>query len=733
MFSFVTEIHKVDPDFYTFKILIGFTIFVFSRIGEEEGFIEFWGEIFLDFAIHCFVSFYFKLFTKFIMAQGEEEKYPDERIAKAMVVEKESLMHSIAVSPEDIKRRKKILWEMFAVDFDNITKENRKVVEQKMKWSCSCFENNGEEAFENLDYHKTFELCHCKGRNEEKCKDKKFLFKISGYYLGYRIVIMSNAVYIQGFNASTPISTGDGAVGSGCLRVAVASGGSNANINLVSVGGTAVGAGTGGNAAALRVVQASDYTPSCNISQVGGNNTQTGTGVVGSGVQRVTLATDVNVPGNIKQINGTTISLGQTTMSASLPVTLASNQSTLPVSIAATQAVNVSQVGGNSISVGSGTNGTGVQRVSIATDCLVSSALQDLYAVRKFQNTSGITMNNFYTTLAGSSGGAIDRYIPEGWDLVNNPTVGYLNGASTFSMSSASNSDTGLVFIRGYNATGVYKSETITLTGRTPVTSANSYVQLCEVAKYDGGAFSGIVYAYDTGATVTTGVPNRAITCLPASSYGKSRINAIYIPVNYTCYFNTLRISAIGNTTTPEVTLNGYYVGGNTGSIGNSNKTTYREWPVSNTFFYNYLGGLAIHADNGSDVLVWFTANFSGADTNGRVLIEANDSTFSRLKSAYKSKFQSTFHDENDSDYFDGDSDEDERKDRAGGPIERNPYSSRKRYPGNKKQRKLVEPLGIRPIEMNTYQHKLHRTAVRERDKKKIKKRVDWFNNGYKY
>jgi hypothetical protein len=87
-----------------------------------------------------------------------------------------------------------------------------------------------------------------------------------------------------------------------------------------------------------------------------------------------------NAPVSVNEINGTVLSLGQTTMTASLPVTIASNQSTLPVSIATapvlvagsaiigkvgidqttvgtTNAVALAQIGSTTIVTG-GVNGT---------------------------------------------------------------------------------------------------------------------------------------------------------------------------------------------------------------------------------------------------------------------------------------------------------------------------------------------------------------------------------------
>lgn len=67
----------------------------------------------------------------------------------------------------------------------------------------------------------------------------------------------------------------------------------------------------------------------------------------------VAMTTDRNFYVNLNKVGGSAVTLGQTTMSASIPVALASNQSNVPI--------NQVQIGGNTIS----TAATGVQLVGI--------------------------------------------------------------------------------------------------------------------------------------------------------------------------------------------------------------------------------------------------------------------------------------------------------------------------------------------------------------------------------
>lgn len=134
---------------------------------------------------------------------------------------------------------------------------------------------------------------------------------------------------------------------------------------------------------------------------------------------------------NVSQIGGSNITLGQKAMASSVPVVLASDQTSIPVAatltaettkvigtvnIASSQTIavtqptgsnlhtvidsgtittvstvtNLSQMNGAAISMGSGTNGTGVQRVTLATD-QAALTTAGLFSVKIDQTTPGTT------------------------------------------------------------------------------------------------------------------------------------------------------------------------------------------------------------------------------------------------------------------------------------------------------------------------------------------------------
>jgi hypothetical protein len=139
-----------------------------------------------------------------------------------------------------------------------------------------------------------------------------------------------------------------------------------------------------------------------NLSQLGGAAISMGTGVRGSGVQRVTIATDDIVPasqsgtwnintltsitnalpagtnaiGKLATNSGVTIGAVEIAASQTIAITQATASNlNATVSIAASQTLatvtNLSQLGGAAIAMGTGVRSVGTQRVTIATDDLV--------------------------------------------------------------------------------------------------------------------------------------------------------------------------------------------------------------------------------------------------------------------------------------------------------------------------------------------------------------------------
>lgn len=136
----------------------------------------------------------------------------------------------------------------------------------------------------------------------------------------------TNAISLAQIGANT-VLTGNGVAGTGAQRVTIASDNTAFAVNATLQ--------TGAN-----VIGALTANQSVNVAQMNGVAVTMGSGVTGTGVQRVVLATDVALPTGSNVIGALT----------------------------ANQSVNNAQIAGVATSTGNGVVGTGVQRVAIASD-----------------------------------------------------------------------------------------------------------------------------------------------------------------------------------------------------------------------------------------------------------------------------------------------------------------------------------------------------------------------------
>jgi hypothetical protein len=183
-----------------------------------------------------------------------------------------------------------------------------------------------------------------------------------------------------------PVVTGTGASGAGIPRVTVAN---DSNV-LATQSGTwtvqqgtppwsVVGTKTNNSAApgatnigalpAVSTAAAPTYTEgnlvALSVDNAGNLRTTASVSSVNQG-----LSNDggFNWHTDVAQWGGVSTTLGQKVSASSVPVVIASDQSTVPVSLAANQSVNLAQVNGTTTSTGNGIAGTGTQRVTIASD-----------------------------------------------------------------------------------------------------------------------------------------------------------------------------------------------------------------------------------------------------------------------------------------------------------------------------------------------------------------------------
>jgi hypothetical protein len=175
---------------------------------------------------------------------------------------------------------------------------------------------------------------------------------------------------------------------------------------------------------------------SVNVAQVAGTTTDTNSGLKSAGTIRVVLATDqpaltnkllvtpdsvalpANQSVNVAQLAGTTTDTNSGTKSAgTLRVVLATDQPALTnkllvtpdsVALPANQSVNVAQMNGVATTMGTGNSGTGVPRVTIASDntaFTVNAAQSGTWTVQpgNTANTTAWLVQDVAGTTGGSS------------------------------------------------------------------------------------------------------------------------------------------------------------------------------------------------------------------------------------------------------------------------------------------------------------------------------------------
>lgn len=221
----------------------------------------------------------------------------------------------------------------------------------------------------------------------------------------------------------------------------------SAHTDLTSIGGATILTGNGVAAGSLRVSLASDSTglvalaagaavigslaanQSTNIAQMNGVAVTMGNGVSGTGVQRVTIASDST--GQIALAAGASI-IGKVSIDQTTPGTTNGVQvnAALPAganvigALVANQSVNISQMNGVTVTMGNGVSGTGVQRVTLASDstgqiALAAGAatigaltanqtvnLAQIAGTATAVNTGDVSAGTIRTTPANSSTGA---------------------------------------------------------------------------------------------------------------------------------------------------------------------------------------------------------------------------------------------------------------------------------------------------------------------------------------
>lgn len=182
----------------------------------------------------------------------------------------------------------------------------------------------------------------------------------------------------------TAVAAGSGINGLGVQRVTVATDDTVAtDLTAIKTAVEILDNIVGGSEAQVDIVSFPDNEP-INVAQMNGIAVSMGSGINGTGVQRVTIATD---DANVLAIKTATElidnAISGTEMQVDIVAALPAGANTIGTVNVGTfpdnEPINVAQMNGVAVSMGAGINGTGVQRVTVATDDTVAT---DLTAIR---------------------------------------------------------------------------------------------------------------------------------------------------------------------------------------------------------------------------------------------------------------------------------------------------------------------------------------------------------------
>ena len=194
---------------------------------------------------------------------------------------------------------------------------------------------------------------------------------------------------------------------------------------------------------------------SVNAAQINGVTPLMGNGITGTGSMRVTIASD-NTAFTVNAAQSGTWNIGTVTTLPALP---------------ANQSVNVAQMNGVAVTMGSGVTGTGVQRVVLATDVALPTGANVIGALTANQSVNVAQMNGVATTMGNGIAGTGVQRVAIASDntafTVNNtptaPTASIINSAATTNATSikasagtlysitCSNAGAAAAFVKIYN------------------------------------------------------------------------------------------------------------------------------------------------------------------------------------------------------------------------------------------------------------------------------------------
>lgn len=247
--------------------------------------------------------------------------------------------------------------------------------------------------------------------------------------------------------------------------------------------------------AGTNIIGALSANQSVNVAQINGVAPSMGSGTNGTGVQRVTLATDQSA---VSTAGLFSVKIDQTT-------------------VGTTNAVSLAQIGSTTIATGNGTSSAGVQRVALVSDnTAVSTA--GLFSVKIDQTTPGTT--NAVQPVAGTSGGESYSYAISA--ASNNKTQAKGSAGQVYSIT-VENISSAPVYLKMFDKTSA---------NVTAGTTACDYQYMCP-ANGTAANGAGITITFPNGRTHANGITWMLTTGISNTDNTSTSANIAIVNIGY--------------------------------------------------------------------------------------------------------------------------------------------------------------------------------------------------------
>ncbi len=427
----------------------------------------------------------------------------------------------------------------------------------------------------------------------------------------------------------------------GILTVTVAGAGNS--VDIIEIGGTAVGVNSGINSnGTQRVTIATDDQVNTTLTSINTDTTAINTDTTAintdtTGILADTALMQPDITNIAIDINNIDNNLSAVISGSEMQVDIVSGAVTANAGTNLNTSLLALESGGNLAIISGDTTSIDNKTPSLGTALIASSVpitigtddtlLTENYNIRKNQTTSPI----HYIRCVYSDFGAINtiHYLPDGFTGAEADLRNIINNANNQVQFSSSNSgDNGFEFrIIGYQLDGTPVSEFITLAAdaQDVVTMSGTIFNINKFLKNDDPAnIAGTIYCYLNGTSVTAGVPDEFLAQIPpGNDFNSSNLNHFKVPQNTTMILHKIIIKKLGGTLNHTVQLRS--ANNSVEDIYTGNTCLLNEW-LADGHIIEEFGGDFIFSNtiysNSVGIPFFFNVLSAGTDSTARLSIE---------------------------------------------------------------------------------------------------------------